>query len=156
MENHFVESLFGEYYISSSDPDSIQEVGEDSGNGDTILFTFDDEDMDEPFKSFGKYLTKDLIFFREELLERLEKYYAEEVGVYAALTEIACDSIYYIDTNKDMLRSLLEEKKIDKELCDKLVTYLDSQLRKELNYFKNIDKVSLVANIENRKKRKEK
>ena len=116
MEKHFVESHSGGYYFSSEDPSIIEGLGEDYGNGDNIAFTFDDEIEDEPLKSLAEYFTKDLIFNKEKLLEKLYSFHMDEVGIYAAFTEVTCNAIYDIDTNKDILKALLEEEKIDKEM----------------------------------------
>lgn len=154
MDKHFVESHSGGYYFSSQDKDTIQTVGEDFGNGDTILFTFEEDDLDEPLKSMGEYLTRNLIFNKEKLIEKLIYHNAEYVGVRAAMTEISCDVIYEIDTNKDMLMALLEENKIDKDTCNQLKEYLDEKLRMQLDYFKNIDKISLTMYMNRRKEKK--
>lgn len=154
MEKHFVEKYSGEYYFSSQDKDTIQGVGEEIGNGDTILFTYDEGNLEEPLMSMGKYLTRNYIFNREKLIEKLILYHAEQVGVYAAMMEITCDVIMETDTNKDMIRALFREKQIDKEIGDKLIEYLDEKLSMQLDFFKNMDKVSLVMYIEKRKERK--
>ena len=157
MEKHFVEKYSGGYYFSSEDPNTIQGVGEDQGNGDNILFTYDEDDLEEPVKSMGVFLTKNLVFTREKLIEKLINYHAEYVGVHAAMTEITCDAIYEIDTHKDMLKILLEENKMDKDTYDKLIAYLEEKLRMQLVFLKDTDKISLVMYINNRKaKKKEK
>ena len=155
MDSHFVESHSGGFYFSSNDPSSIEECGEDFGNGDNILFTYDDELEDEPLKSLGEYLTKNLVFTREKLLEKLEYYCVEQVGVYAAIAEVKFAAIYDIDTSKDILKVLLQENKIDKEMYNTLVLYLEEMLHKQLEFIKGIDKISLIMSI-NRKKEKKK
>lgn len=154
MDNHFVESHSGGYYFSSDDPITIQGVGEDQGNGDNILFTFDDENLEEPVKSMGEYLTKNLIFTRDGLIDKLYYFHVEEIGVYAAITEVKCNAIYDVDTSKDILRILLEENKIDKEMYDKLIMFLNDRLNKQLEFIKGIDKISLVMNIYKKKTKK--
>ena len=154
MDKHFVENHSGGYYFSTNDREAIEDVGEDFGNGDNILFTFEEEDMEEPFKSFAEYLTRNLFFTREGFLEKMESCLVEHVGVYAAVTEVTCNAIYEVDTNKDMLNSLLEEGLIDKELHDKLIDYLNDRLQKQLDFIKGTDKIYLTMNVERKKSKK--
>ena len=153
MESHFVEKHSGGYYFSSEEAYVIQECGEDFGNGDNILFTYDDEMEDEPLKSLGEYLTRNLVFTRDDLLKKLNYYHIEQIGVYAAVTEVKCDSIYEIDTNKDILKMLLEEKKIDKDMYDKLIGFLNFKLQQQLDFIKGTDKISLAVKYNNVKKK---
>ena len=153
MENHFVESHSGGYYFSSDDPNVIEGLGEDSGNGDNIIFTYDDENLSEPLKSLAEYFTRDLIFTKDKLLEKLNSFHMNEIGVYAAFTEVTCDAIYSIDTSKDILRVLLEEKKIDRKTYDALIEYLNEKLEKQLDFIKGIDKLSLTINISKKKQK---
>ena len=156
MNSHFVESHSGCFYFSSDDPNVIESYGEDFGNGDNILFTYDDEIVDEPLKSLGEYLTRNLIFTRDELINKLNACHMDQIGVYAAVTEVKCNAIYEIDTNKDMLKALLEEKKIDKDMYDKLIGLLNYKLQKYLEFIKDIDKISLSMNVyRNKEKKKE-
>ena len=78
MEKHFVEKYSGEYYFSSQDKDTIQGVGEETGNGDTILFTYDEGNLEEPLMSMEKYLTRNYIFNRETLIEKYELKYKKQ------------------------------------------------------------------------------
>jgi len=153
MENHFVESHSGGYYFSSDDPNVIEGLGEDSGNGDNIIFTYDDENLSEPLKSLAEYFTRDLIFTKDKLLEKLNSFHMYEIGVYAAFTEVSCSAIYSIDTSKDILRVLLEEKKIDRKTYDALIEYLNDKLEKQLDFIKGIDKLSLTINISKKKQK---
>ena len=155
MSNHFVESHSGGFYFSSENPDVIQECGEDYGNGDNIIFTYDDENLEEPLKSLSEYFSRNLVFTREKLIEKLNSYDMEQIGVYAAVTEVECNAIYDIDNNKDILKILLEENKISKEMYDELIEILDDKLRKQLEFIRNVDKISLNVMV-NRKKEKKK
>ena len=71
----------------------------------------------------GKYVTKNT-----KLIEKLNACNMEQIGVYAAIVEVECNAIYDIDTNKDILKSLLNEKKITKEMHDELVKVLNEKL----------------------------
>ena len=154
MDNHFVESHSGSFYFSSDDPNVIEGLGEDSGNGDNIIFTYDIEDEDEPFKSMCNYLTNNLFFTRDKLIEKLYYYHVEEIGVYAAITEVKCNAIYDVDNSKDILKILLEENKIDREMYNKLIMFLEDRLNKQLEFIKGIDKISLVMNLNKKKEKK--
>jgi len=54
------------------------------------------------------------------------------------------------------LKALLEEKKIDKDMYDKLIGLLNYKLQKYLEFIKDIDKISLSMNVyRNKEKKKE-
>ena len=155
MSSHFVERHSGGFYFSSESPDIIEECGEDCGNGDNIIFTYDEEDIKEPFKSLSEYFSRNLVFTRDKLIEKLNACHMDQIGVYAAIVEVECNAIYDIDTNKDILKSLLNEKKITKEMHDELVKVLNEKLEKQLEFMRNMDKISLCVMV-NRKKEKKK
>lgn len=154
MSNHFVESHSGGFYFSSENPDIIQECGEDYGNGDNIIFTYDDEDLEEPLKSLSEYFSRNLVFTRDKLIEKLNACNMEYIGVDAAVTEVKCNAIYDIDNNKDMIKILFDENKITKEMYDKLIEILDDKLRKQLEFIRNIDKISLNIMVYKKKEKK--
>ena len=152
MEKYFVESHAGGFYFSSEDPSIIEGYGEDSGNGDTIIFSFDDEIEDEPYNSFEKYLSRDLFFTHEELMKKLEDNMVEQLGVYPALDAIAIESIYYIDRQKQFILSLLKDGKIDTEMYKKLEEFLSMKLQSELDFIKSTNGIGLTMSIENKKR----
>lgn len=156
MDMHFVEKYTGEYYFSGEDSSVIQSVGEDSGNGDNIVFTFDDENTNEPFDSLSEYLTNKLIFERDKLVKRLYYYHVEQIGVNAAITEVSKEVIISIDTSKMIVKSLLDDNQIDKEFYKRMIDLLEERLNDQLEYIKYFDKVGLAMSIYNKNKVKEK
>lgn len=154
MDKHFVEKHTGEYYFSSDDIDSIQSVGEDFGNGDNILFTYDDEKDNEPFSSFCEYLTSGLVFNREELIKRLDLYHVDQIGVYAAMFEVTCSMITDINESKCMINSLLDDGIIGTDMYIKLRKYLDESLNRQVEFIRNVDKVALAVNVENKRQKR--
>ena len=154
MSSHFVESHSGGYYFSSEDPSVIEGLGEDSGNGDNIVFSFDEEDLEEPIKSMMTYLTRNLVFTRDGLIEKLNYFHMEQIGVHAAITEVKCNAIYEIDNNKDLLKIMYEENKLDIDTYNTLIALLNECLTKQLEYIKNLDKIGLAMSIAKKKEKK--
>lgn len=154
MDKHFVEKHTGEYYFSSDDVDSIQSVGEDSGNGDNILFTYDDEKDNEPFNSFCEFFARGLISSRDELIERLDLYCVDQVGVYAAMAEVTFSVITNINESKALIENLLVDGVIDTDLYIKLRKYLNDSLNQQVDFIRNVDKVALVVSVENKRQKR--
>ena len=152
MEKHFVENHAGGFYFSSEDPAIIEGYGEDSGNGDNIIFSFDDEIEDDLFNHMGKYLTSRLFFTHEELMKKLDSCCVEQVGVYPALDAITIDAMYYIDDRKYFILSLLNDNVIDEGLYVELDEYLTKELDKQLEYIKSVNGVGISMSIENKKR----
>lgn len=152
MEKHFVEKHAGGFYFSSEDPTIIEGYGEDSGNGDNIIFSFDDEIEDDLFNHMGKYLTSRLFFTHEELMKKLDSCCVEQIGAYPALDAIAIDAMYYIDDRKYFILSLLNDNVIDEGLYVELDEYLTKKLEKQLEYIKSVNGVGLTMSIENKKR----
>lgn len=154
MDNHFVEGHLGGYYISNSDPEVIEEYCDECGDYDRIMFSYDEEDKKEPFKSLSKYLTKDLIFSKRKLKKALIDQEAKDIGIKRAILEIKHNIVFDIDTNKDIVISLLETNDIDKKTCDRLIAYLDKMLKKQMEYIDNFDysKMNLLENVKIKKR----
>ena len=139
MKEHFVESRLGGYHFSYDDTESIQQYDEITGDSDAVLFTFDDEDKKEPFKSLASYLTSGLIFKKKDFVAKLLGYDALNIGIKAAIQNIKNDIVYEIDTSKDIVKSLYENKEIDKKTYDKLMKYFDKIIKKQFEYIDNFD-----------------
>lgn len=156
MDMHFVEKYSGGYYFSSEDSSIIEGVGEELGNGDNILFTYDDENANEPLDSLSEYLTNKLIFERDKLVKKLYYYHVEQIGVNAAITEVSKEVIISIDASKMIVKSLLDDNQIDKEFYKRMIDLLEERLNDQLEYIKYFDKVGLAMSIYNKNKVKEK
>ena len=106
MDRHFVEGMFGNLYFSYGDKEDIQEYNEDLGDYDQVLFTFDENDKDEPFKSLASYLSRDFFFSKKVLAERLKSFNLKEVTLKGAVNQIKQDIVFDTDNNKDIVRFL--------------------------------------------------
>lgn len=154
MEKHFVEKYAGGFYFSSEDPAIIEGYGEDSGNGDNIIFSFDDEIEDDLFNKLGEYLTSKLFFTHDELMKKLDLCCVEQIGVYPALDAITIDAMYYIDDRKNFIHLLLNDNIIDEGLYVELDEYLTDELGKQLEFIKSVNGIGLAVGIEKKKQLK--
>lgn len=156
MEHHFVENADKKFYFSHLKREEIEKYDDDLASAETIIFSYNDEDKDEPFKSLSKYLTKNLFYEKETLLRKMECYHPEALGVYSAIAEVVGDVIVDIETSKIILNELLEERQINKELYNELIKYLDANLKKQFKFIDSFSYTSLVSSIEKKRKGKQK
>jgi len=156
MEHHFVESIDEKFYFSHLKREEIEKYDDDLASTETIIFSYNDEDRDEPFKSLSKYLTKNLFYEEETLVRKMEYYHPEALGVYSAIAEVVGAVILDIENNKIILNELLEESQINKELHDKLIKYLDDSLKKQFKFIDSFSYTSLVSSIEKKRNEKQK
>ena len=156
MEHHFVESIDEKFYFSHLKREEIEKYDDDLASTETIIFSYNDEDRDEPFKSLSKYLTKNLFYEEETLVRKMEYYHPEALGVYSAIAEVVGAVILDIENNKIILNELLEERQINKELHDKLIKYLDDSLKKQFKFIDSFSYTSLVSSIEKKRNEKQK
>lgn len=156
MEHHFVENADEKFYFSHLKREEIEKYDDDLVSTETIIFSYNDEDRDEPFKSLSKYLTKNLFYEKETLLRKMECYHPESLGVYSAIAEVVGAVILDIENNKIILNELLEERQINKELHDKLIKYLDDSLKKQFKFIDSFSYTSLVSSIEKKRNEKQK
>ncbi len=143
MDRHFVEGMFGNLYFSSLDKDEIEKYNEDLGDYSQVLFTFDEDDKDEPFKSLATYFSRDFFFSKKKLTERLKSFNLSEITLKGAIKQIKQDIVFDTDNNKDIAKFLLENNEIDKKTCDKLIKYLNKMLKKQLEFIDNFDYFTL-------------
>ena len=156
MEHHFVEKADEKFYFSHLKREEIEKYDDDLASTETIIFSYNDEDRDEPFKSLSKYLTKNLFYEEETLVRKMEYYHPEALGVYSAIAEVVGAVILDIENNKIILNELLEERQINKELHDKLIKYLDDSLKKQFKFIDSFSYTSLVSSIEKKRNEKQK
>ena len=149
MDRHFVQGMFGNLYFSSLDKEEIEEYNEDLGDYAQVLFTFDEDDKDEPFKSLATYFSSDFFFSKKKLTERLKSFNLNEITLKGAIKQIKQDIVFDTDNNKDIARFLLENQEIDKKTCDKLIKYLNKMLKKQLEFIDNFDYFTLDLKKEN-------
>lgn len=115
MNNYFVEGHLGGYYISSNDPELIEEYCEQCGDHDMILFNFDDEEKDEPFKSLSEFFAGDLLYTNERLIERISSCEGLGISLAQVIKGIKNDIVFGVDTDKDIIFELYESANIDKK-----------------------------------------
>ena len=144
------------YNVRYKNKEDIQEYNEDLGDYDQVLFTFDENDKDEPFKSLASYLSRDFFFSKKVLAERLKSFNLKEVTLKGAVNQIKQDIVFDTDNNKDIVRFLLENNEIDKKTCDKLIKHLNKMLKKQLEFIDGVDYLSLDLNKNNSLMKKKK
>lgn len=156
MERHFVDGMFGNLYFSYGDKEDIQKYDEDLGDYAMVLFSFEEDDKDEPFKSLASYFSRDFFFSKKRLAERLKSFDLKETTLNGALKQIKQDIVFDTDNNKDIARFLLENNEIDKKTCDKLIKYLNKMLKKQLEFIDGVDYLSLDLSKNNSLMKKKK
>ena len=143
MENHFVESHLEGYYFSSQDEEFIEEYCEECGDNDRVLFTYDDEDKDEPVKSLINYFTLNKIKSKEDLERVLTGYDANKTGIGETIGTIKMDMLYDLDNNKYIIASLLEYNEISEEEYQKIINALDVSFVNQMAFLNCFDYKSL-------------
>lgn len=156
MERHFVDGMFGNLYFSSGDKEDIQKYDEDLGDYAMVLFSFEEDDKDEPFKSLASYFSRDFFFSKKRFAERIKSFDLKETTLNGALKQIKQDIVFDTDNNKDIARFLLENNEIDKKTCDKLIKYLNKMLKKQLEFIDGVDYLSLDLSKNNSLMKKKK
>lgn len=139
MNNYFVEGHLGSYYISGNDRESIEEYCEQCGDYDMVLFSFDDEEKDEPFKSFASYFTESMILSKKRISYLVNSYNESGVTVREAIGSIKDNVVFDTDNNKDIIKSLLDDGYIDKKTYDKLIKFLNEAMTKQLKFIDEFD-----------------
>ena len=149
MTNYFVKSHYNNrIYISNDKPENITEVCKECGERDTILFSFDDKDINEPEKTIKEIFTKDLVLERSELIKQIDSYYIGNMHPYTAVTEARCHAITYTFDNRELLNEMFSCGCINKKSYDEILKYLNHRFKK---YMELIDFINYGMIILNRR-----
>ena len=147
MIKYFAKSHHNGYiYISKDKPEDITEVCKECGKRDTILFSYDDKDVQEPERSMREFLTSELICKKEDVLKKLDYYCVGQLSATSAVTEVCCDAICSIDTNKGLLDNMLYCECINKKTHEEMKKYMTKKLTKYLEYITYINYDMIVMN----------
>lgn len=142
---HFVEAHEGEvgYYISNLDEEDITTWCETCGDRDRIIFSFDENEKKEPFRSLFKYCIRNMIFSRQKMNEQLQLFDAHLTGEIEAADEILYAIECEVECNLNIMQELLENNSLTTSQYEKIVKYTKLMLEREYNYF---EKLGLIGN----------
>ena len=147
MTNYFVRSHVNGYiYISKDKAEDITEVCKECGKRNTILFSFDDKDIQEPEKSMKAFLTSELVCKKDETVKKLDYYCVGQLSPTSAVTEVCCNAICSIDANRGLLYNMLYCECINKKTYDEMQKYITTKLKRYLEFINYINYDMMVMN----------
>ena len=143
MEYYLVDSHIGGYYVSTSNPEIIEEVCEECGDYDSIILSWEDNQKMEVLSNYFENLKYD----KENIIDNYNNNETKE--------EIISDLLYKYECNRYMMNSLCEEEIITKEEKKKLLKVVALSEKKQFELLKSInyDEIDVVKKMKYKHKK---
>ena len=143
MEYYLVDSHIGGYYVSTSNPEIIEEVCEECGDYDSIILSWEDNQKMEVLSNYFEKLKYD----KESIIDSYNNNETKE--------EIISDLLYKYECNRYMMNSLCEEEIITKEEKKKLLKVVALSEKKQFELLKSInyDEIDVVKKMKYKHKK---
>ena len=143
MEYYLVDSHIGGYYVSTSNPEIIEEVCEECGDYDSIILSWEDNQKMEVLSNYFEKLKYD----KENIKNSYNNNETKE--------EIISDLLYKYECNRYMMNSLCEEEIITKEEKKKLLKVVALSEKKQFELLKSInyDEIDVVKKMKYKHKK---
>ena len=143
MEYYLVDSHIGGYYVSTSNPEIIEEVCEECGDYDSIILSWEDNQKMEVLSNYFEKLKYD----KESIIDNYNNNETKE--------EIISDLLYKYECNRYMMNSLCEEEIITKEEKKKLLKVVALSEKKQFELLKSInyDEIDVVKKMKYKHKK---
>lgn len=137
MKYYLVYSHMGGYYVSTSNPEIIEEVCEECGDYDSIILSWEDNQKMEALSNYFEKLKYD----EESIIDSYNNDATKE--------EIISDLLYEYECNRYMMNSLCEEEIITKEEKKKLLKVVALSEKKQFELLKSInyDEIDVVKKM---------
>lgn len=143
MKYYLVDSHMGGYYVSTSNPEIIEEVCEECGDYDSIILSWEDNQKMEALSNYFEKLKYD----EESIIDSYNNDATKE--------EIISDLLYEYECNRYMMNSLCEEEIITKEEKKKLLKVVALSEKKQFELLKSInyDEIDVVKKMKYKHKK---
>lgn len=142
MLEHLVEGHLGSYYISSSEPEFIEEYCEICGDSDTILTSWDDSEKDARVNALLRYFMIKNLNSREDIDKKVDEYISYDVEkkdiIPSLLNYIDCinEETYNFATylfeskniNEDEYKRIINISRLEDDRQIKMVKYFSKSM----------------------------